>query len=129
MLQTFVAGLYSTEIRKHLLEEKKLNFTHAYELAMMQFEGHKEASLCERPVTSKSLKPMVASTSAYEVRLDSDEDMDLIAAAVPPLVCCFCGRAGCSDRKRCKAKSSICFRYLERGHWARTSNNKMVEMT
>ena len=52
MLLTFVTGIYSTEIPRRLLEQKKLSFAGAYELAMMQFEGYKEASLCDRRVTS-----------------------------------------------------------------------------
>ena len=63
MLQTFATGRFSTKVQRRLLEQKKLNFAGAYKLTVVQVVGIKEASLCDRPVTLKVLKLMVASTS------------------------------------------------------------------
>ena len=87
MLQAFVASLFSTEIQRCLLEKKNLDFSSAYRLAVTQCDGYREVSLYNRSAMSKQIKPMVASTSAYDARLDSDKEVDIIAAAAPPLAC------------------------------------------
>ena len=94
MLQTFVADLSLIEIRRNLLEKTNLDFSSAYGLAVARFDGYREASLYDQSAISKSVKPMVASTSTYEARLYSGEEMKTIAATAPLLACYFCGQTG-----------------------------------
>ena len=48
VLQAFIAGLSSNDIRQRLLEEKQLDFDSAFKLAVSRYDSHKEAGMYKR---------------------------------------------------------------------------------
>ena len=74
---------------------------------------------------SKHTKPMVASTLTFNS--SSDEDTEIAVVMSSKSACYFCGRSNCSDRKKCKTKSSKCFRCQKIGHWESACKTKRAD--
>ena len=76
---------------------------------------------------SKHIKPMIASAPTFDNSLDSDKETETAAVMGAKLACYFCGRSNCSDRKKCKTKSSKCFRCQKIGHWESACKTKRAD--
>ena len=110
VLQAFIAGISSNDIRKRLLEEKELTLDSAFKLAVTRHDSHKEACLYEQSGTNLPIGNMSLATVAQA-------STAVTAAVGSSFRCGYCGSTKYHPRARCPAKRSECRNCHKMGHW------------
>ena len=128
MLIAFLTGINDNSIRMRLLEEKKLTFEVAYDLALKLHEGHKEANNFYNGASSSSSNP---SLNAMHDNARGTDLPETSAASyrqyhkVKPnregggrRNCKRCTYKRCRGDHTCKAGQARCYECGRQGHYA-----------
>ena len=129
---SFINGISSSEIRQRLLEHKTLTMKQAFDQAVTMDDAKRDNRVFLTNPTAESLSEMVnaidikrgGSKEIRSTNRDGFEEEEMgesshAAVAITKNVCLFCGSYRPHDYKKCRAKSQVCRKCNEKGHYER----------